>query len=78
MIDNSNSPVIPKTHFVSHLPDLIKEEDYLECTEQKKIRLRIDMTDDGVEILGDSMYAHLVEELLAQLGPEEIERMLCG
>ena len=78
MTDNSNSPLIPKTRFVSHLPDLIEEDDYLECNEQKKIRLQIDMTDDGVEILGDSMSAHLVEELFAQLGAEEIERMLCG
>ncbi len=78
MINNSIPPLSPKTRFVSHLPDLIQEEDYLECTEQKKIRLRIDMTDEGVEILGDSMYAHLVEELLAQLGADEIERMLCG
>lgn len=78
MIDESISPLTSKTRFVSHLPDLIKEEDYLECTEQKKIRLRIDLTDEGVDILGDSMYAHLVEELLAQLGADEIERMLCG
>ncbi len=78
MIDDSIPHSSPKTRFVSHLPDLIEEEDYLESTEQKKIRLRIDLTDEGVEILGDSMYAHLVEELLAQLGAEEIERMLCG
>ena len=78
MSNNSISHLSTKTRFVSHLPDLIKEEDYLECTEEKKIRLRIEMTDEGVEILGDSMYAHLVEELLAQLGADEIERMLCG
>lgn len=78
MTDNSIPHRSPKTCFVSHLPDLIKEEDYLESTEQKKIRLRIDLTDEGVDILGDSMYAHLVEEVLAQLGADEIERMLCG
>ena len=62
MTDESIPPLSSKTRFVSHLPDLIKEEDYLECTEQRKIRLRIDLTDEGVDILGDSMYAHLVEE----------------
>jgi hypothetical protein len=63
---------------VSHLPDLITEEDYLDFPERKKIRLRIETTEQGIEIIGDSMYAHLVEELLIQLGADEIERMLCG
>lgn len=78
MIDNSIFKTPPKTSFVSHLPDLITEEDYLSSPEQKKIRVRINLNDEGVDILGDSMYAHLVEELMAQLGADEIERMLCG
>ncbi|MGK7874146.1 MAG: radical SAM-modified peptide, FtsH ternary system-associated [Xenococcaceae cyanobacterium] len=77
-MDNSGSNLRPKTRFVPHLPDLITEEDYLDSPEQQKIRVRIELTDQGVEILGDSMYAHLVEELLTQLGADEIERMLCG
>jgi len=67
-----------RTRFVAHLPDLITEEDYSDPPGQQKIRLRISMTEDGVEILGDSMYAPLLEELLAKLGADEVERMLCG
>lgn len=63
--------------FVAHLPDLITDEDYLQ-PEVKRVRLRITVTDEGIEILGDSMYAPLLEKLLAEVGAEEIERMLCG
>lgn len=78
MIDNSSTNNPPRTRFVSHLPDLITEEDYLESSEQKKIRVRINVNDEGVDILGDSMYAYLLEELMNQLGADEIERILCG
>jgi len=78
MMDHSDSNLPPKPRFVAYLPDLITQEDYLDSPKQQKLRVRIDITDEGVEILGDSMYAHLVEELLAQLGADEIERMLCG
>jgi hypothetical protein len=67
----------PPLRFVEHLPDLITDEDYLQ-PEIKRVRLRITVTDDGIEILGDSMYAPLLERLLAEAGAEEIERMLCG
>lgn len=68
----------PKTKFVEHLPDLITEDDYRDPADQKKIRLQIKATAHGVEILGDSMYAHKLEDLLAEMGAEEIEKMLCG
>ncbi|MEM7578391.1 MAG: radical SAM-modified peptide, FtsH ternary system-associated [Cyanobacteria bacterium P01_A01_bin.80] len=77
-MDDSTPDKPPKTRFVSHLPDLITEEDYLSCSEQKKVRVRINVNQEGVDVLGDSMYAQLIEELMAQLGAEEIERMLCG
>jgi hypothetical protein len=67
----------PQLRFVAHLPDLITDEDYMQ-PEVKRVRLRISVTDDGIEILGDSMYAPLLEKLLAEAGAEEIERMLCG
>jgi hypothetical protein len=67
----------PQLRFVERLPDLITDEDYLQ-PEVKRVRLRISVTDDGIEILGDSMYAALLEKLLTQAGAEEIERMLCG
>lgn len=78
MIENSSSNNPPKTRFVSHLPDLITEEDYLDSPEQKKLRIRINVNEEGVDVLGDSMYAYLVEELMDQLGADEIERILCG
>jgi hypothetical protein len=67
----------PQLRFVAHLPDLITDEDYMQ-PEVKRVRLRISVTDDGIEILGDSMYAPLLEKLLSEAGAEEIERMLCG
>jgi FtsH ternary system-associated peptide len=68
----------PRTRFVSYLPDLITEDDYKQSAEQQKIRVRISRVDQGIEILGDSVYAQSVETLLADLGADEIERMLCG
>lgn len=68
----------PRKRFVAYLPDLITEEDYLDPPEKRRIRVRIDVTSEGVEVLGDSMYAPLLEELLTAIGAEEIERMLCG
>lgn len=75
MSDSTNRP---RARFVANLPDLITEEDYAEPADRRKFRLRISQTEEGVEILGDSMYAALLEQLLASLGAEEIERMLCG
>jgi hypothetical protein len=63
--------------FVPHLPDLITDADYLE-PDRKRIRVRLAITPDGIEILADSMYAPLLEKLLADVGAKEIERMLCG
>ena len=68
----------PATRFVADLPDLITEEDYLDPPGRQKIRLRISITDTGVDVLGDSMFASRLEDLFAALGAEEIERMLCG
>lgn len=68
----------PRTRFVEHLPDLITEADYQDPPDQQKIRVRISLTHEGVEVLGDSMYAALLEQMLADLGADEIERMLCG
>ena len=78
MSDNSKSKIQPKTRFVSYLPDLITEGDYLEPVDRPKLRVQIKSTEEGVEILGDSLYAALVEKMLTECGTEEIERMLCG
>ena len=77
MSDTNNDLPAGKLRFVSYLPDLITEADYLE-PERKRIRLRLTVTPEGIEILGDSMYAPLLEKLLENAGAEEIERMLCG
>ncbi len=67
-----------KTKFVEHLPDLITESDYQDPPNIQKVKVRIRATEDGVEVLGDSMYAPLLEQFLEELEPEELERMLCG
>ncbi len=67
-----------RVQFVTHLPDLMQPEDYLHEPQQKKIRIRITVTDQGIEILGDSRHVTQLEELLAQAGAEEIQMMLCG
>ncbi len=63
---------------VASLPDLITPKDYQKCAEQKTIRLRISVGENGVEILGDSLYVEPLEKLLAAGGARLMERSLCG
>jgi hypothetical protein len=64
--------------FVENLPDLIQPEEYADNPEGRLVRLRISVTGDGVEILGDAFRPEVLEEILRKLGPGEIEQMLCG
>lgn len=64
--------------FVEDLPDLIQPEEYADHPEGRLVRLRISVTADGVEILGDAFRPEVFEEILRRLGPDEIEQMLCG
>ena len=64
--------------FVENLPDLIQPEEYADNPEGRLVRLRISVTGDGVEILGDAFRPEVLEEILRRLGPGEIEQMLCG
>ncbi|MGS2640166.1 radical SAM-modified peptide, FtsH ternary system-associated [Streptosporangium sp. LJ11] len=64
--------------FVEDLPDLIQPEEYPDHPEGRLVRLRISVTADGVEILGDAFRPEVLEKILAGLDPEEIEQMLCG
>ncbi len=64
--------------FVASLPDLMTKEDYVAPGRNKKIRIRIKSTEEGLEILGDSRHPLELEKLLAEMGADEIERMLCG
>lgn len=74
----SEAPKKPVARYVPHLPDLMTPADYVEAPEVRKIRLEIRMTDAGIEILGDSPYPVSLDELLEKLGPETVEKMLCG
>ena len=76
MAEKRSLPVPIK--IVASLPDLMQAEDYKCCTEQKKIRLRISINENGVEILGDSLYVEPLEKLLADSGATLLERSLCG
>ncbi len=67
-----------KVTSVEHLPDLMTWDDYEAAERRKVIRFRLTVTDEGLEIIGDSPYPHLLEKLLERLGPEAIEMMLCG
>jgi FtsH ternary system-associated peptide len=64
--------------FVADLPDLIQPEEYADHPDGRLVRLRISVTEDGVEILGDAFRPEVLEEILRRLGPGEIEQMLCG
>lgn len=64
--------------FVPHLPDLIKETDYASDPAGKRVRLQLKVTENGIEILGDSVCPETLEKLLEQLGSDTIEQMLCG
>ncbi len=69
--------------FVPSLPDLIDPVEYAEHPEGRLVRLRITVTETGVEVLGDGMRPEQIEAVLASLnGPgeegPEMEQMLCG
>ncbi len=68
----------PVTKFVDHLPDLITESDYQDPPERKKVRIQISLDGNGIQILGDTMHAPLLEQLLGDAGATEIQKMPCG
>lgn len=68
----------PVRTYVGHIPDLMTWDDYDVAHERKLLRFRLTVTEQGLEIIGDSPYPQLVEELLAKLDPAIVEMMLCG
>ncbi|MFD1930522.1 MULTISPECIES: radical SAM-modified peptide, FtsH ternary system-associated [Nonomuraea] len=64
--------------FVENLPDLIQPEEYQDHPEGRLVRVRIRVTDDGVEVLGDAMRPEVIERVLRSLGQDPIDQMLCG
>lgn len=64
--------------FVESLPDLIEPEEYAGHPDGRLVRLRVSVTETGVEILGDAFRPDVLEALLAALGAGPAEQMLCG
>jgi hypothetical protein len=64
--------------FVDHLPDLIQPDEYAGDPGGRRVKLRLVVTDRGVEILGDAVRPEELERILLGLDPETIEHMLCG
>jgi FtsH ternary system-associated peptide len=64
--------------FVDHLPDLIQPDEYAGDPSGRRVKLRLVITDRGVELLGDAVRPEELERLLLGLDPETIEHMLCG
>ncbi|GAA2372808.1 radical SAM-modified peptide, FtsH ternary system-associated [Nonomuraea africana] len=64
--------------FVENLPDLIQPEEYQDHPDGRLVRLRIRVTDEGVEVLGDAMRPEVIERVLRSLGQDPIDQMLCG
>jgi len=67
-----------KYQFVSMLPDLIHAKEYASDPDGKRVRFRIRITNDGIELLGDAVRPKILEALLLELEPAVIEQMLCG
>jgi hypothetical protein len=63
---------------VAELPDLMRPEDYTDAATTKKVRFRLTLSDDGLEILGDSLYVESLEKLLRLADNHPLERSLCG
>jgi hypothetical protein len=68
----------PEYAYVDSLPDLIDGTEYGKQPEGKLVRLRIAVTESGVDLLGDAFRPVTLEAVLAALGPDVIEQMLCG
>ena len=65
--------------FTESLPDLIDAKEYSRYPDGTLVRIKISVTDAGVEILGDGLRPELVEQVLAAIGGGELmEQMLCG
>jgi hypothetical protein len=63
---------------VASLPDLIASSEYARYPDGNLIRLRITVTDSGVELLGDGMRPAAIEAVLTTLAGGTMEQMLCG
>ena len=71
-------PEQPAIAYVNNIPDLITGDDYAVIQQRKLVRFRLQVTDDGLEIIGDSPYPCLLDDLLEALSPQVVEKILCG
>ncbi len=76
--DLEASPADGGNAFVESLPDLIDASEYADHPDGRLVRVRIIVTESGVEILGDAFRPAALEALLADLGGGATEQMLCG
>ncbi len=75
---DGGNPGVPGPVYVDELPDLIQPDEYGAHPDGDLVRLRITVTDAGVEVLGDALRPATLEALLRAIGPGPIEQMLCG
>ena len=71
----SQKPIIKPAN---DIPDLITWDDYETVGNLKRVRIRLSVTDHGLEIIADGPYPKILEELLESLEPKVIESLLCG
>jgi hypothetical protein len=69
---------VTQTRCVAHLPDLRNADDHEGDPAGRRVRVRLRVTPQGLQIIGDAVRAAEIEALLQQLEPAMIERMLCG
>lgn len=70
--------VSPEVNFVPSLPDLIDPEEYAAHPGGDLVRVRIEVTDEGVVILGDALRPTTLEALLSAVDGGPVDEMLCG
>jgi hypothetical protein len=69
---------VARYRVVPSIPDLIPPETYADDPDGRLVRVRIEVTEDGVRILGDAVRPDTLERLLEALGCTDIDQMLCG
>jgi len=60
--------------FVEHLPDLIQPEEYAADPAGKRVRVRIRVTAEGVEAIGDAVRPEEPERVIADRGARRVSR----
>jgi hypothetical protein len=57
----------------------MRPEDYMNAVKAKKVRFRLTLNDEGLEVLGDSLYIESLENLFSGvIRKQPLERSLCG